>query len=206
MRLAIPKGCATGYIDLKTQTVHNSKLKYQVLIIHGAIASGKTQRGEQLANSARTKGYSVHGILSKRVNENRDTIGYDMVDLQSGESQPMVYKDQTGEGWEPLRGPFSFKTSAFVDANKLLRDAAYQMTPKTLVIADEFGHLEARGFGVYPGLSKVVESLGEGKMLILCRTDKIDDVLKLFNQNETRILVMEAVQKDFMDTLADSFI
>lgn len=183
-----------------------SKLKYQVLIIHGEIASGKTQRGEQIANRARTKGYSVHGILSKRVIENRDTIGYDMVDLQSGKSQPMVYKDQSGEEWEPLRGPFSFKTCAFAEANKLLKDAAYQMDPKTLVIADEFGHLEARGFGIYPGLRKIVDALGEGKLMILCRTDKIDAVLRLFNQNETRILVMEAVQKDFMDTLADSFI
>lgn len=155
---------------------------------------------------AKTNGYNVHGILSKRVVENRETIGYDMVDLQSGKTQPMVYKDRTGEGWEPLRGPFSFRTKAFEEANKLLNEAAYRMDKKTLVVVDEFGHLEARGFGVYPGLSKVVESLGEGILMILCRTDKIDDVLRLFNQNETRILVMDAVQKGFREALADSFI
>ena len=80
------------------------------------------------------------------------------------------------------------------------------MGEKTLVVADEYGHLEARGFGLYPGLRMVVDSLGEGKLLILCRTDKIDSVLRLFNQNEARVLVMEADQRDFMETLADSFI
>lgn len=185
-----------------------TKLKYQVLIVHGEVASGKTHRGEQIADRAKVNGYNVHGILSKRVIKNRDTIGYDMIDLQSGKTQPMVYKEDyaTGDGWEPLRGPFVYKVEAFEEANKLLMEAAYQMDKKTLVVADEYGHLEARGFGVYPGLSKVVESLGDGKLLVLCRTDKIDDVLRLFYQNETRILVMEAVQKDFMETLADSFI
>ena len=183
-------------------------MNYQVLIVHGEIASGKTHRGEQIVDRAKVNGFNVHGVLSKRVKENRDTIGYDMFDVQSGKSQPMVYHSDhaKGEGWEPLRGPFVFKVTAFEEANSLLVNAAYRMDKKTLVVADEFGHLESRGFGLYPGLTKVVEAMGEGKLLILCRTDKIDDVLRLFNQNETRILVMEAVQKDFMETLADSFI
>ena len=183
-------------------------MKHQVLIVHGGIASGKTHRGEQIADRAKVNGFNVHGILSKRVMKNRGTIGYDMVDLQSGKSQSIVYHSEhaEGEGWTPLRGPFVYKVKAFEDANRLLVDAAYQMDKKTLVVADEYGHLEARGFGIYPGLTKVVEALGAGKLLVLCRTDKIDDVLRLITQNETKVLVMEAVQKDFMETLADSFI
>ena len=185
-----------------------TKLKCQVLIVHGEVASGKTHRGEQLVDRAKANGYDVHGVLSKRVMENRDTIGYDMMDVQSGLSQQLVYRKEhvKGEGWEPLRGPFLYRVKAFEEANRLLTDAAYKMGKKTLVVADEYGHLEARGFGLFPGLRKVVDSLGKGKLLILCRTDKIDQVLKLFNQNEIRVLVMEASQRDFMGTLADSFI
>jgi nucleoside-triphosphatase THEP1 len=184
------------------------KLSYQILVVHGEIASGKTLRGEQIVDRAKVNGFNVHGVLSKRVTEGRDTIGYDMFDVQSGKSQPMVHHNEhvDGDGWEPLRGPFVYKVKAFEEANKLLVEVAYQMDKKTLVVADEYGHLEARGFGLYPGLAKVVDALGDGKLLILCRTDKIDSVLRLFNQNETRILVMEAAQKDFMETLADSFI
>lgn len=183
-------------------------MNYQVLIIHGEIASGKTHRGEQIVDRAKVNGYDVYGVLSKRVLKNRETIGYDMLDVHSGKPQPMVYHREhaKGEGWESLKGPFVYKVKAFMDANRFFTEAAFRMDKRTLVVADEYGHLEARGFGLYPGLSKVVESLGEGKLLILCRTDKIDDVLRLFNQSETRILVMEAVQKDFMETLADSFI
>jgi nucleoside-triphosphatase THEP1 len=184
------------------------ELKYQVLIVHGGIASGKTHRGEQIAARAKVNGYDVHGVLSRRVVVDRETIGYDMVDLSSGKTQPMVYKQGhlKGVGWEPLRGPFMYKAEAMDEANRLLKEAAYGMNDKTLVVVDEFGHLEARGYGLYPGLRMVVDSIGEGKVLVLCRTDKIDAVLRLFNQNETRVLVMEATQKEFMETLADSFI
>jgi nucleoside-triphosphatase THEP1 len=208
LRLTIPKGYTTDYIDLKTQWVQCGKLKYQVLIVHGEIASGKTHRAEQIVDRAKVNGFNVHGILSKRVILDRDTIGYDLFDVQSGKSQPMVYHSEhaEGDGWEPLRGPFVYNVKAFEESNRLLVDAAYQMDKKSLVVADEYGHLEARGFGLYQGLCKVVEALGEGKLLVICRTNKIDDVLRLFNQNETRILVMEVVQKVFMETLADSFI
>jgi nucleoside-triphosphatase THEP1 len=183
-------------------------LKYQVLIVHGGIASGKTHRGEQIADRAKVNGYDVYGVLSRRVTVDRETLGYNMVDLQSDETQPMVYKEEhtEGEGWEWLRGPFMYRVKAFEDANQLLKEAAYRMDAKTLVVADEYGHLEARGFGLYPGLRMVVESLGEGKLLVLCRTDKIDSILRLFNQNEARLLVIEADQPDFMETLGDSFI
>jgi hypothetical protein len=42
--------------------------------------------------------------------------------------------------------------------------------------------------------------------MVLCRTDKIDDVIRVFTQNDVGILVMDAAQRDFMETLADSFI
>ena len=150
----------------------------------------------------------MHGVLSRRVRVGRDTIGYDMVDLQSDKTQPMVYRKEhtESEGWKPLRGPFMYSKEAFRDANKLLMEAADRMDEKILVVADEYGHLEDLGFGLYPGLQMVADSLDEGKLLILCRTDKIDSVLRLFTQNETSILVIEADQREFMETLADSFI
>jgi hypothetical protein len=80
------------------------------------------------------------------------------------------------------------------------------MDKKTLVIADEYGHLEAHGYGLYPGLVKVIDALGGvGRLLIICRTDRIDNVLKLFRK-ETKVLFLEADRSDFWDSLGDSFI
>jgi nucleoside-triphosphatase THEP1 len=181
----------------------------QVLIIHGEIASGKTRRGEQVSDRARVNGYKVRGILCKRAIRAGETIGYDMVDLESGDTTPMVYRETevNGVDWKPLRGPFLYNEETFREANRLLTDAAYGMDARTLVVVDEYGHLEARGFGVYPGLRTVAESLGSGgKLMVLCRTDKIDDVIRVFAQNGVGILVMDTAQSDFMETLADSFI
>ncbi len=154
-------------------------------------------------------GYKVRGILCKRAIRDGETIGYDMVDLESGNITPMVYSktEVNGDDWKPLRDPFLYNEETFKEANRLLTEAAYGIDARTLVVVDEYGHLEARGFGVYPGLRTVAESLGSGgKLMVLCRTDKIDDVIRVFAQNGIGILVMDAAQSDFMETLADSFI
>ena len=74
---------------------------------------------------------------------------------------PMVYRDTevSGENWIHLRGPFLYNEAGVPMANDSLIEAAHLMDEKTLVIADEYGHLETRGYGLYPGLVKVIESL-----------------------------------------------
>jgi len=57
-----------------------------VLIVHGGIASGKTSRGDQIADYARENGYKVRGIISQKVMRDGETIGYDMVDLENGKA------------------------------------------------------------------------------------------------------------------------
>ena len=108
---------------------------------------------------------------------------------------------------EAAEGAVPLHEETFQEANRLLVEAACGMDDKALVVVDEYGHLEVRGIGVIPGLRAVVESMvSGGKLLVLCRTDKIDDVIRVFSQNGVGILVMDAGQRDFMETLADSFI
>lgn len=183
-------------------------MKPQVLIVHGPIGSGKSRRAEQIANRAKVNGYKVYGVISRRVLRDRETVGYEGYYPDTGQSLDMVYKDSevSGENWKTLKGAFLYNETAFKIANDSLVKAAHLIDNRTMAVVDEYGHLEARGFGLYPGLHKVVETLsGGGKLLILCRTNKIDNVLKLFNR-ETKILVLEANRRDFWDSLGDSFI
>ena len=180
----------------------------QVFSVHGGIASGKTRRGEQITNLAKVNGYDVRGILSQRVMRGTETIGYDMVDLESRKTRSLVCRgtEVQGDEWKFLRGSFLYNEESFKEANRLLGEASECMNDNTLVVVDEYGHLEARGFGIYSGLRMVIDSLESGgKLLILCRTDKIDDVLGLFTQSETRLLVLDAAQNDFMEILVDFF-
>ena len=192
----------------KQREIFLCELNPQILIVHGPIGSGKSNRAEQIVNRAKVNGYNVYGVISRRVMKGRETIGYDAFFPQTRETAQMVYRDTliSGDNWKPLRGPFLYNEQTFQLANDSLIEAAHLMDEKTLVVLDEFGHLEVRGFGLYPGLVRVVEALrGGGKLLILCRTDKIDSVLKLFHK-ESRLLVLESNRKDFWDSLGDSFI
>ena len=197
-----------GGTIFKKQWRHVSdELNPQVLILHGPVGSGKSNRAEQIVDRALTKGYRVYGVISRRVLEGRETIGYEAYFPHTGKTSPMVYKTPPKVGiWEPLRGPFKYNKEVFEKANDDLIEAAHLMDEHTLVVADEYGHLEARGFGLYPGLLKVVEALpGGGRLLIPCRTDKVDNVLRLF-VGDTKVMVMEASQPDFWTCLGDSFI
>ena len=192
----------------ETDNVFHLELSPQILIVYGPIGSGKSNRAQQIADRAKVNGYRVYGVISRRAMKGRETIGYDGFFPNTGDTIPLVYKDTevSGEQWMHLRGPFLYNEAAFQMANDSLVEAAHLMDEKTLVIADEYGHLEARGYGLYPGLIKVIEALqGGGKLLVLCRTDKIDNVLKLF-MKETKIIIIEANRGDFWDSLGDSFI
>jgi len=183
-------------------------LKPQILIIHGPIGSGKSNRAEQISNRAKANGYKVYGVISRRVLRGKETIGYDGYYPYTGETRPMIRVESliAPSGWKHLRGPYYYNVEAFNLAENHLIEAAHLMNNKTLAVVDEYGHLEASGFGLYPALLRVVEALpGGGKLLILCRTDKVDRVLQLF-KTETKVLIMEASRRDFWDSLGDSFI
>jgi nucleoside-triphosphatase THEP1 len=176
--------------------------------VHGSIGSGKSNRAEQISDRAKVNGYKVYGVISRRVMKGRETVGYVGFLPHTREITPMVYRktEVSGDEWRPLRGLFLYNELSFQNANDALIEAAHLMDEKILAIVDEYGHLEVRGFGLYPGLIRVINSLqGGGKLLILCRTDKIDNVLKLFNK-ETKLLILESNRKDFWDSLGDSFI
>lgn len=192
----------------KKNTSIYSRLNPSVLILYGPIGSGKSSRAEQIVNRAIVNGYDVYGVISRRVLRGKNTIGYNGFFPQSGYTRQMVYRDTevSGTNWKSLIGSYLFNETSFQIACEDLIKAAYLMNNKTMVVADEFGHLEERGFGLYPGLIKVVEALqGGGKLLIPCRTDKVDSVLKMF-QPDTRILIIEAERRDFWDSLRDYFI
>lgn len=204
------KNTSTGVKDKVQETEVNRilKLNPKVLLIHGPIGSGKSRNTEQVVDRAKIKGYKVYGVISRRVLQDRETIGYDAYFPRTGEALPMVYKEPTPEGdqWETLRGPFKYNKRTFERANQDLVEAAHLMDEQTLVVVDEFGHLEAHGLGLYPGLLRVIEALpGGGRLLIPCRSDKVDKVLMLFPA-ETKVLVIEAGRRDFLASLGDSFI
>jgi len=180
------------------------------LIIHGPIGGGKTARALELAERARERDLRVMGVASLRVMEEGETVAYDGFDLSSGARFPLVLLANRADSpdWARL-GPwkYAFSEPGFRRANALLADAASKMNERSLIVVDEYGHIETMGRGLYPGLVKAIGSLGGGGYLaVTCRTDKVDPLLQLLADEERRVLVHEADRHDFWAALGDSFI
>ncbi|MBD3206856.1 hypothetical protein GF319_11020 [Candidatus Bathyarchaeota archaeon] len=181
---------------------------YRVLIIHGERGSGKTSRACDLIEKARDKGYYITGVINKRVLENGETIGYDCLVLDSGENFPLVRLRHKvdSEEWSLFDNLiYAFNRAGFKRANRVLKNAAFEMDKNTLVVVDEYGHLEKAKQGLYPGILEAITSLDRGGLLIiLCRTDKIDSLLGLLSGKG--VLLIEADRDGFWKSLGDSFI
>lgn len=211
----IKEGKLISSYSLKKKVKNYSKdtqmicLKNQVLIIHGPIGSGKTSKANEISEKAILMGYSVYGLLSLRVIQNNVTIGYDGLNLRTGSSFSLVRLRSLSKSddWENI-GPwkYAFNKEGFKKANKLLSRAASEHPNKKLIIIDEFGHIELIGRGIYQGFKDVIGSISEReKVVILCRTDKFENVLK-FLHKDIKVMVISSSDPMFWNKVTDYFI
>ncbi len=166
------------------------------IIVHGRIGGGKTTTCLRLAERARGRGMKTLGLLSMRVLEGGEVVGYDAVDVGTGDIFPLVRLTGTVEGddWFGFGGlKFSFSSKGFERANKILAGAAERMDGETLVFVDEYGRIEAEGLGIHPGAVGVAEALQRGGAAVFpCRTDMVGAVRGLVAGRAGDVHVFEA--------------
>ncbi len=133
----------------------------RVIIVYGPIGSGKTTTCLELTERARSE-VAVAGIITKRVFRGEDVVGYNCVDVSSGEAFPLVRLagELDDPDWLPLYlEKFVFSTSGFQRANEVLRTSVASFEQARLIFVDEFGRLEARGEGLLRGVEGVLGDL-----------------------------------------------
>jgi len=150
------------------------------IVVHGPVGSGKTTTCLALAEMARAEGLSVAGILSPRVYQAGELVGYDGLDLWTSEGFPLVRLRSLveGPGWFMFRQlRYAFSGPGFERANRILKRSAEGACRPSIVFVDEFGRLEAANRGLYAGASRVAEALRRGGVAVFaCRGDMVDDV------------------------------
>ena len=150
------------------------------IIVHGTISSGKTRACLELSERARAKGIPVGGILSPRVYQDEELVGYDGVDLASGNTFPLARLRATVDGpdWFVFGSLiYAFSVPGFERANSILIYSAQTLSLSSVIFVDEFGRLERVGLGIYPGALKVAEKLRVGGIAIFaCRSDVVEAV------------------------------
>lgn len=170
------------------------------IIVHGSTGSGKTRACLELVKRALAKGIPVGGILSVRVCQNEELIGYDGLDLESGNFFPLARLRTMVEGpnWF-LFGSliYAFSIPGFEHANSILTRSAETLSQSSIIFVDEFGRLERAGLGMYPGALTIAEKLRTGGVAVFaCRTDIVDAVEALTGGKAQAISKFEPSELD----------
>ena len=153
------------------------------ILVHGDMGSGKTCTCLKLAERARGRGVDVGGILSIRVYQGGELIGYDGLDLAVGEVFPLarLRGRVAGSDWFVFgRLRYVFSTSGFERANRILTRSTEEVNRPSIIFVDEFGRLEGAKLGIYLGASNVAEALRGGSVAVFtCQTNMVEVVEEL---------------------------
>jgi nucleoside-triphosphatase THEP1 len=153
------------------------------ILIYGPIGSGKTEACLRLKEKLLGEGAEIGGVVSPRVFQDGELIGYDCLDAASGESFPLVrLRDTTKDrDWFEFGGmKYAFSRQGFERANEILMRSILKPRRNLIIFVDEFGRLERAGLGFYTGAERVAEALEKrGIAIYTCRSDLIEAVEEL---------------------------
>ncbi len=172
----------------------------RVIIVYGPIGSGKTTTCLELAERARSD-VTVAGVITKRVFRGEEVVGYDCVDLSTGEAFPLVRLagDLDDPDWLPLYlEKFVFSTSGFQRANEVLRTSVASFGLPRLIFVDEFRRLEARGEGLLRGVEGVLGYFlrGSDVAVVTCRTNLLSTVEEMARNSGYEVHVCQPGDSD----------
>ncbi|MDD5763976.1 MAG: nucleoside-triphosphatase [Candidatus Bipolaricaulis anaerobius] len=144
-----------------------ARTRARAMVLTGGIGVGKTRAVLTLAGDLRRQHLRVGGVASPRVLVGRETVGYLVRDLTTGEEHPLCSRPAPGL---PFRR-FTFSPEGLAFANAALVRATREAE---VIVVDEVGPLELSGGGFTPGLRA---ALGSPAFLILtARPALVDEV------------------------------
>ena len=146
-----------------------------VALLIGDRHSGKTSACRRLVESARARGLAVGGILAPATYEGGRCIGYEVVDLATGQSTHLA--TTAGSGVEQT-GRFRFLAEGLALGRAAL-ERTIEPAPE-LVIVDEVGQLELDGGGWSRQVDQLVAERS-GLMLLVVRRELATRVAQRWN-------------------------
>ena len=155
-----------------------------LLILTGRIHSGKTTRLRRLVSEWRAQGISLDGYLSPAVFESGRRIGYDCLDLGTGDCLPFLRR-RGEDGWERV-GPYFFIPQTLEKAKKMIR--AHDL--RKILVLDEIGPRELQGGGVWPALEEALCGLSL-RCLLVVRKDILDRFRRTAQVRPERVFAID---------------
>jgi len=157
----------------------------KLILWTGKKHSGKTTGATRLVRAAREKGYIVAGILAPAVHRNDALIGFDAVDLRSGQRAALARDDGSGG----TAGRFEFLAEGLRLGKASLSPAA--TASADLIVVDEIGPIELNRQGWRRSVDQLVQSC-KTTMLLVVREELADEVERLYGDVEIVRLYVDA--------------
>jgi nucleoside-triphosphatase THEP1 len=146
-----------------------------VFIITGDIAAGKTTFCNELIQHLQSKNIPTGGILSERIIQDNETIGYDLIDISTGNSMIFLRKNE-GTSTSKI-GRFEINTEAVEQGRNIL--LSRNQAKNTIVIIDEVGWLEIQGNGWAQSI-ELLKSQLDITLVLSIRTEFVSAVIDKF--------------------------
>lgn len=141
------------------------------IILCGEVGAGKTHSAEYLAAILKKRGFAVGGVLSPRVVQDGETVGYMARDLATGEERPFARVVPPGL---PV-GRFFIVAEGLIFARSAVEQA---IATAQVVFVDEVGRLELAGDGLASAVRALLNS--QALPVLLVRSTFVDAVVCTF--------------------------
>jgi nucleoside-triphosphatase THEP1 len=168
-------------------------IKTKVFILSGQIGQGKTKLIQKLTEKLKSEGKSVGGILSPKISEEGEIVGYDICDISNGKQIPFL-RISSGSQQNTI-GRFDILQQGMVFGNEALEKSA--ALPHDLIIIDEVGRLELQNSGWANSIEKLLISK-RNPILMVVRDEFINDIIdkwnitpvEIFNVSDNKIFLI----------------
>ena len=143
-------------------------------IITAGRGEGKTTYLRRYAAHAAEQGRSVGGIASLAVFEDRQRLGYDLLDLRRGRTMQLARVVNTPNA-EATVGPYKFDSAAIDEGNAAIVSAVRDNLD--VIAIDEVGRLELQGGGWAPAVETALNECAAAQELIMAvRSTWVDEL------------------------------
>lgn len=129
------------------------------IIVSGSVGAGKTQLSQKVVTRLAERGRRPGGVLSPRVMNSGETLGYDVVDLLTKDRRSFARLNPPGKNV----GKYFIRPEVLKFANRSINRAIERPGP---VFVDEVGRLELSGGGLSPSVNSLVDSETQGVYLV----------------------------------------
>lgn len=180
-----PGAVIRNLVQLAENRFKELQINRNIIILTGNYAQGKTTRLQEIIHLLKKKKLNLEGFFAPRLMEEEQTIGYDLTDVNTGETLPFLRENK---GINPIDiGKFAVEEETIQFFSKKINRDYHQ---KTILFIDEVGRWEIQEKGWFDTLQQI-QSQTHLIQIWVVRRDFVPSVVEKFSLKNPLIIDIE---------------